>query len=51
MDFTCTGKHYQNWSIIVETTTTIVGNIYLENTSLSKRLIYGKEIINTVRVK
>lgn len=48
MDFTCTGKHYQNWSIIVETIITIVGNTYLENTSLSKRLIYGKEIINTV---
>lgn len=50
MDFTCTGKHYQNWSIIVETIITIVGNTYLENTSLSKRLIYGKEIINSVVV-
>lgn len=48
MDFTCTGKHYQNWSIIVETIITIVDNTYLENTSLLERLIYGKEIINTV---
>jgi len=46
MDFTCTGKHYQNWSIIVETIT-IVGNTYLKNTSLLERLIYEKEIINT----
>lgn len=50
MDFTCTGKYYQNWSIIGETIITIVGNTYLKNTSLSKRLIYGKEIINAVVV-